>query len=436
MVLMQSHLNTANEFRGRFGMPINETWIKQAPKIEISTNKDANIILEYSTMDGTISVKQADVVLVDDFLDYQNPYSLSDMNYYAGKQSLNGPGMTYGVYSIVANAVSPSGCASYTYDLYGSAPYIRGPWMHYSEQLIDDFQANGGTHPAYPFLTGMGGAHRVAVFGYLGLRMMVDAFNIDPSLPPQIPNIDYRTVYWQGHAIDAKSNQTHTTLTRLSQSLPNSNSTYTTGAIPVTVGSNSTIYSLPPGATLTFANRQIGLNKTVPGNLAQCQRVESDQDYLEGQFPLSAVDGAISTKWQPVSANETSILTVELVDPAQLITSIQFDWAQQPPQSYSVIFSNSSDFSSQDIVNVTSSSNVTVSIPWDPSQASLITSYESNTTDVTLKTPVWSGRFARLEIYGALSSDFLTFNNGSGAMVAEWAIVGNGGMLQAAKRAL
>jgi hypothetical protein len=385
-------------------------------------------------MDGGVDVKQADVVLVDDFLNYQNPYTLSDLSYYAGKQSLNGPGMTYGVYSIVTNEASVSGCPSYTYDLYGSAPYIRGPWMQYSEQLIDDFQANGGTHPAYPFLTGMGGAHRVAVFGYLGLRLFVDVFNIDPSLPPQISNLHYRTIYWQGHAIDAVSNQTHTTLTRLPQSLLNSNSTFNTGVIPVTIGFNTTVYPLAPNATLIFSNRQPGLNKTIPGNIAQCQRVESEQSYLEGQFPLAAVDGSISTKWQPTLANATSILTVELVDAPQPITSIQFDWAQQPPQSYSVVFSNSSDFSTQDTVNVTSSSNVTVSNPWNQTAAALITPYESNITDVTLKAPVWSGRYARLSIYGALTTDFLNFQNGSGAMVAEWAIVGNSGQVQAAKR--
>src|SRR6202000_2954457 len=111
-------------------------------KINIPTDEAANIILEYQTMNGSIQVKQADVVLVDDLLAYPNPYTLSDLDYYAGKQSPNGPGMTYGVFSIIANEASPSGCSSYTYDIYSSQPYVRGPWFQFSEQLLDDYQLN------------------------------------------------------------------------------------------------------------------------------------------------------------------------------------------------------------------------------------------------------------------------------------------------------
>ena len=100
--------------------------------------------------------------------------------------------MTYAVFSIIENNNSTSGCASYTYDLYSSQPYARAPWFQFSEQLIDDYGENGGTHPAFPFLTGMGGAHRVAVFGYLGLKLTLDSLNIYPSLPPQIPHLRLR----------------------------------------------------------------------------------------------------------------------------------------------------------------------------------------------------------------------------------------------------
>ena len=264
MALMKTHIDNANMFRRRLGMSPNSTWANISSLINVPVDESADIILEYATMNNTVSVKQADVVLVDDFLDYPNPYSLSDLDYYANKQSLNGPGMTYGVFSIVANEISPSGCSSYTYDLYGSQPYTRGPWFQFSEQLIDDYTANGGTHPAYPFLTGIGGAHRVAVFGYLGLRLLVDSFNVDPNLPPQIPQLDYRTVYWQGWPINATSNQTHTTLTRLSTPLANANSTFANTSIPVTIGisgsssltnttNNSTTHHLPPNGTLTLS---------------------------------------------------------------------------------------------------------------------------------------------------------------------------------------
>ncbi|KAK5135254.1 hypothetical protein LTR08_005504 [Meristemomyces frigidus] len=431
MVLMHTHIDTANELRARLGMEQNATWANISSLINIPIDQDADVILEYATMNNSVSVKQADIVLIDDFLDYPNPYNLTDLDYYAGKQSPNGPGMTYGVFSIVANEVSPSGCSSYTYDLYGSQPYTRGPWFQFSEQLTDDFTANGGTHPAYPFLTGVGGANRVAVFGYLGLRLTLDSLSVNPSLPPQLQHLDYRTIYWQGWGVNATSNQTHTTLTRLPTSISGANATFASAAIPVTIGlgadslsGNDTVHHLQPNGTLTIANRQIGNVKTILGNIAQCQPIAStSQDYQPGQFPLSAVDGAISTKWQPTRSNTSSSITVELPLPFVPITSIQFDWAQSPPASYSVTFSNSTGPSAM-TVNVTSSDSVAVSDVYDAASAAVIVPYMSNTTNVTLGSPVYSGRYATLTIAGN-QADLNTPNefNGSGATVAEWAIV-------------
>ena len=302
MVLMKTHIQQTNTLRERFGMQANESWADVAEKMTIPVNEDVGIIVEYQGMNGSVEIKQADIVLVDDFLDYPNPYTLSDLDYYAGKQSEDGPAMSYGSYAIVANEASPSGCASYTYDLYGSAPYLRGPWFQFSEQLIDDATANGGTHPAYPFLTGIGGANRVAVFGYLGLKLMTDSLSVNPSLPPQIPHLNYRTIYWQGWPVAAVSNQTHTTLRRdgSTAALKTANSTFAAAAIPVTIGlgEDAARHSLAPNGTLVLQNRRIGEIKTVPGNIAQCRPVQSEQETVPGQFALAAVDGAGSTKWQ------------------------------------------------------------------------------------------------------------------------------------------
>lgn len=434
MVLMHTHINTANELRARFGMEENSTWSTISEAINIPINEDAGIILEYQAMNGSIEVKQADVVLVDDFLDYPNPYSLADLDYYAGKQSLNGPGMTYGVFSIIANEISPSGCSAFTYDLYGSYPYTRGPWFQYSEQLLDNFEANGGTHPAYPFLTGMGGANRVAIFGYLGLRLMLDSLNVDPNLPPQIPHLVYRTFYWQGWPIKASSNQTHTTIQRVGSPLDNANSTFASSAIPVTRGvdgaslsGNNTVWHLPPNGSITLENRQIGEIKTVPGNIAQCQPVTSNRNFEIGQFPLSAVDGAVSTKWQPVKLSVESSITVELPEPYVPITEIKFDWAQSPPHSYRVTFSNSSDGSNS--VDVASDNNVKVSNKYVPARAADIVPYSSNTTNVTLHSAVWSGRYATLTISGNRALEGTAdAKNGTGATVAEFAVVAADGV--------
>jgi trehalose/maltose hydrolase-like predicted phosphorylase len=224
MPLIANTLSTANTFRSMFNLSTNSTWTAQAQNIHISRDPEADITLEYTSMNGSISVKQADVVLDTYPLDwtgqgYTRQDSLSDLDYYAGKQSPNGPGMTYAIFSIVANEVSPSGCSAYTYQQYSENPYIRPPWFQFSEQLVDDYVSNGGTHPAYPFLTGHGGANQVVLFGYLGLRYVPDfTLHIYPALPPQIPQIRYRTFHWQGWPITAFSNQTHTTLSRATNS--------------------------------------------------------------------------------------------------------------------------------------------------------------------------------------------------------------------------
>lgn len=431
MALIETHLNRSNTFRSNFNMEINAAAANQSSEIEVPVSDSADIIVEYATMNGSISVKQADVVLVDDFLSYPNPYTLSDLDYYAGKQSTIGPGMTYGVFSINANAYSPSGCSSYTYDVYSSHPYVRAPWFQYSEQLVDDYTTNGGTHPAYPFLTGMGGANRIGIFGYLGLRMRMDSLNVDPSLPPQIPHLDYRTFYWQGHAINATSNTTHTTLSRIpDKTLPNANSLYLKSSIPVTIGSNYSTVAyelLSSGEATVIPNRQIGSIKTWSGNIAQCLPASSPQDFEPGQFPFAANDGAVSTKWQPVAANVSSSVTIDLGEQAagQRVVEFRFDWAQAPPSGYYVTFSNTSDSSSSETdtaegtSNATRSENVEVSTPYDAETVYLITAYKSNTTNVTLDSPVYSGRYATLTIWGNQAMG----NDGVGATVAEFGVI-------------
>ncbi len=433
MALIATHLETTNTFRSMFNMTPNATFDDQAANIALPRDAGAGIVSEYTSMNGSIEVKQADVVLVTYPLDYMDNYtsqdSLRDLDYYAAKQSLDGPGMTYSIFSIIANSISPSGCSSFTYGIYASQPYARAPWFQFSEQLIDDYETNGGFHPAFPFLTAHGGDNQIAVFGYLGLRLMLDRLDIDPSLPPQIPHLRYRTIYWQGHPINAFSNQTHTTLSRRTSTppLPTANTTYLTNPIPISLSparTNTTYYTLPPNGTLTVRNRQIGLIKTIPGNIAQClPAVTSPDEHEPGQFPFAAIDGAASTKWQPSHANASSSLTVDFgpSSPFIPVIGLSFDWAQHPPISYSVTFSNTSSTSTASGVQVASSRNVTIDKPYDEENAVRVTPYMSNTTNVTLQAGVWSGRYATLVISGNQGD---LASNATGATVAEWAIIG------------
>ncbi|KAI8937262.1 hypothetical protein NX059_006471 [Plenodomus lindquistii] len=443
--LIQRQFLETNEFNTWFGRKANPHWADKASKMRLPVNEDAGIIVEYTGMNGSVEVKQADVVLVDDLLHYPNPYGMANLDYYAAKQSLDGPAMTYSSFAVVANEISPSGCSSFTYNLYSASPYVRAPWYQYSEQLLDNVEANGGTHPAFPFLTGMGGTNRVAIFGYLGLGLYYDKLDIDPSLPPQIKYLDYRTFYWQGHGINATSNSTHTTLIRLPKdkyTLPSANTTYFTQPIPVTIGTrsarpNSTlIHHLGFDGPLIIPNRPVGETQTVAGNILQCGTLlPTIQGKKPGQFPIAAIDGAASTKWQPQFSNTTAWLTVDLSSTtphAVPVTRVLMDWGKMPPAQFEIYFSNTTmpPFASTTTpsivaneddadVRLVTKANVTISAPWDPFTAFEIKTYIGNQTNVSLHDAVWSGRFAHLGIAGNLFGEGVE----SGATVAEWNLV-------------
>jgi len=268
----------------------------------------------------------------------------------------------------------------------------------------------------------MGGANRVAVFGYLGLRLRQESVNINPMLPPQISNLAYRTFYWQGHAINAVANQTHTTLTRMDLAFPGANATYFNTSIPVTLGFAPQVLQLSFNSSVVIPNRLPAANLTVPGNVAQCRPVTSTQSYLPGQFPLAAVDGAVATSWQPAT-NASASITIDLGTAGWVpVTGFAFDFAQSPPATVRVTFSNvSTPTPAQERVALPGL-NVTISDPYDAATAADLTAYMSNTTEITLSTPVYGGSFAMLTIVGNLADD----GTGHGGSVAEWAIVQEG----------
>jgi hypothetical protein len=269
----------------------------------------------------------------------------------------------------------------------------------------------------------MGGANRVAIFGYLGLRLRQDSLNVSPSLPPQIPSLRYRTIYWQGHAVNAYANQTHTTLTRMNLAFPGANTTYFNTSIPVTLGYAPEMLQLSFNQSLTIPNRIPANNYTVLGNVAQCQPVISNTTYIAGQFPLAAVDGAVSTAWQPDHKGPASI-TVNLGSAGWVpITGFAFDFAAAPPVSVHVSFSNvSSPVAAEERRVALKGLNITISDPYDAVLAAQLTPYMSNTTNVTLVEPVYGGSFATLTIEGSQAAN----GTGHGASVAEWAIVKHG----------
>lgn len=69
-------LRQVNDLRLADGLEVNDTWAKQALNIEFPV-APSNITLEYQTMNNSVEVKQADVVLLTYPLDYKQDYELN-----------------------------------------------------------------------------------------------------------------------------------------------------------------------------------------------------------------------------------------------------------------------------------------------------------------------------------------------------------------------
>jgi hypothetical protein len=70
----------------------------------------------------------ADVILLTYPLEYPQFDPLENLDFYAIHTSANGPAMTYSNFAIDSAALSVQGCATYTYLISGSAPYVSSPY--------------------------------------------------------------------------------------------------------------------------------------------------------------------------------------------------------------------------------------------------------------------------------------------------------------------
>jgi len=274
-------------------------------------------------------------------------------------------------------------------------------------------------------MTGHGGANQVVLFGYLGVRTdLNDGLFLNPSLPPQIPNLRARKFYYKGATLKASLNGTHTVLTRLvTNSEADLVDAYANTTLPFTLGtphsSDTTAYTIAINQTIILPNRQYFTILTYPDNILQCKSVSSTDAYAPGQFPEAAVDGATATKWQP-ALNTSSSLTVNTssIDPTP-VTALYFDWGARPPLNIEVYIGNGTGGNG----TLVWEGAVEISRPYNGTQGANIVPVEGNTTTVQLDggKGVWSGAWVRLVVMGCWESD------GVGSTVGEFVVVGSGG---------
>jgi trehalose/maltose hydrolase-like predicted phosphorylase len=76
MPLIAETLQKANSFRQQFGIEQNKTWNDMASNVLVL--RENGVTLEFTAMNGTAVVKQADVIMLTYPLSYGTNYSAQD----------------------------------------------------------------------------------------------------------------------------------------------------------------------------------------------------------------------------------------------------------------------------------------------------------------------------------------------------------------------
>ncbi|KAE8258724.1 hypothetical protein A4X13_0g1489 [Tilletia indica] len=401
-------LRFAKEAAGVLGLQdeVSQNWTSIADNITIlkTNGSDPIITIESEGFDGSIfngttAVKQADVVLMQYPLEFKTADPLADLDYYSARTSPNGPAMTSSIHSIVAAELSVRGCESFTYLLSAVDPYIRAPYEQFSEQQIDEYSLNGGTNPAYTFLTGAGGYLQTWTHGFTGFRSRTDRVYLNPSLPPQLAPEGYtvKGLRHQGHILDVTVSGQNTWISHVSG----------TGELNIEIGGTyATNFTSTAGLTSRVQTRRI--DRTGMSNLAQCRSASTNGTTTPSGFAIAAIDGSNATSFVPASTNATALL-IDLGS-AQNLQQVHFNWAENPPRALSISLGQSPE----SLVETVSRQAVNVSSPYDVQTATLVQIAQGNTSDIALPSKP-NARYVQIVFEGAYQES----ESGTGATVAE-----------------
>lgn len=205
--------------------------------------------------------------------------------------------MTDAIHSIAAAAIDAPGCSAYTYLLRSYQPFLREPYLQFSE-----FGPVKLTATAYDFLAGVGCFMQEFLYGFSGFRPQVDAVRLDPSLPPQLPGITLSDLEWLGRTLTMHIGPRESSITLNS------------GAVmPLITPRGAKTARL--GTPLIIPTRRPDLQPTE--DLVRCQQI-SVTSSVPGSPAVAAVDGSPATAW--TAAEPAAKLTVALAAPTTLGT--------------------------------------------------------------------------------------------------------------------
>ncbi|ODQ66509.1 Six-hairpin glycosidase, partial [Nadsonia fulvescens var. elongata DSM 6958] len=313
-------------------------WASIKDHMYLPQDEELDLTLEYEGMNGSVPINNADVILLTYPLQFNqtDTRARNNFDYYASKQSSDGLAWTYAVYAINAAKLATSGCSTYTYLLEASQPYLRAPYYQFSETAVDDPSINGGTNPAFPFLTGHGSYLQVYTHGFTGFRVRPDALYLDPMMVPQMPQgYTIKGLKYQGSVFDINVGIENTTVLRRpdeSFSSTPDNTEEDNNPVVVRIASRNEMagdYSIQINQTISVPTFRSDFTFDIDGNIAQCLPVSSNNTWAPGKFPVAINDGDNSTYWQPLDSGLSS-LVIDLGD-AKNISSAYFLWGAAPP---------------------------------------------------------------------------------------------------------
>ncbi|CAH6721681.1 cell wall acid trehalase Atc1p [[Candida] jaroonii] len=331
------------------GQEIPSIFSNISDNMNLPSTRDNNasiqdIVLEYTGMNNSVAVKQADVIMITYPLDNKlisNEQAVNNMNYYAMKQVSYGPAMTFPIFSIVSATLAESGCASQSYLHKAVQPFLRAPFAQFSEQNNDDYDTNGGFNPAFPFLTGHGGFLQSVLQGLVGLRYDFDIIDgrierlltLDPITLPLFPQgVEFGGIHYMNQTISLKIDDK---LTVHHQGPTNSNPAFATN-ITIQLGSRNPkagTYTLTPGSRLEFPLFEVG---AADNSMVQCGNAAffNITDGVNGDSTFSINDGDNFTHWQSATNGTTKVL-VDLKS-MKTITGGGINWGDSPPERWSL----------------------------------------------------------------------------------------------------
>ncbi|ODV86567.1 glycoside hydrolase family 65 protein [[Candida] arabinofermentans NRRL YB-2248] len=423
----------------QLGLSSSDKWSDIMENMYLPVSPD-NITLEYDTMNSSVSIKQADVVLISyldeqdgslvDYFDYDKDRAYDDLIYYSEHQSSQGPAMTFPVFVAVSQKLNDIGCGSQTYLHKSVDPFLRLPFGQMSEQNNDDFDVNGGTHPAFPFQTGHGGLVQSYYFGLTGLRFsynMSSNGTINRILhfdPVQLPLLDGDLTI---SGFQYMNTSLEITIGTVNATISNNG---TDGSINLYVDSRNELsgyYTLGAGEILTVPVYLTDFN--MEGSLTECKSFAySLTSGMDGDVLDSLIDGDNSTKWQAVNKTVPAQVVIDLLT-TETFDSGMIYWGVRPAANFSIsvipdigfianAFLTPEYFTTEyfNITSVLSDYDVDISSKYNATDVEVkITDLNYTSFDLNSS---YEARYVLLELIGVLDDD----EDDAGAQIAEFAL--------------